>query len=79
MAYVDLNPIRAGINNTPETSAYTAIEERIHHYWSQTRQKPKQVRRYQTQQASPLGQGLLAFATPHTRQTRTSQLPITRE
>ncbi len=29
MAYVDLNPIRAGIANTPETSDYTAIQRRI--------------------------------------------------
>ena len=29
MAYVDLNPIRAGIADTPEESDYTAIQQRI--------------------------------------------------
>ena len=29
MAYVDLNPVRAGISDTPESSDYTSIQERI--------------------------------------------------
>jgi len=29
MAYVDLNPVRAGLAKTPEDSAYTSIQERI--------------------------------------------------
>jgi hypothetical protein len=29
MAYVDLNPVRAGMADTPETSSYTSIQERL--------------------------------------------------
>ena len=34
MVYVDLNPIRASINKTPETSDYTSIQERISSQWN---------------------------------------------
>jgi REP element-mobilizing transposase RayT len=35
MSYVDLNPIRTGISETPETSEFTSIQERIKAYSQQ--------------------------------------------
>jgi hypothetical protein len=35
MSYVDLNPIRAGVAVTPETSEFTSIQERIKAYSQQ--------------------------------------------
>jgi hypothetical protein len=32
MAYVDLNPVRAGLAQTPEQSEYTSIKERSHQF-----------------------------------------------
>ena len=40
MAYVDLNPIRAGISDTPEQSAYTSIQRRIQSH-KQQKDQPK--------------------------------------
>jgi REP element-mobilizing transposase RayT len=36
MAYVDLNPIRAGMAETPEQSEYTSIKERAHRFKQNT-------------------------------------------
>jgi len=36
MSYIDLNPIRASINPTPETSDYTSIQARIQAHQSST-------------------------------------------
>jgi REP element-mobilizing transposase RayT len=56
MAYVDLNPIRAGLAKTPETSAFTSIQLRIRAFQSKARQ-PKTLqpfrRHRQDEQALP--------------------------
>ena len=45
MAYVDLNPIRAGITNSLENSDYTSIQERLIHQATKTKNRSYRQRR----------------------------------
>lgn len=78
MSYVDLNPIRAGVAQQLQDSAFTSIEERIHQHWAKIEQKSKQVRQYQARQYHSLGTGLLEFASSHPAHRSQVRLPITR-
>ena len=46
LAYIDLNPVRAGVADTPEQSEHTSIQHRVK-YWQQNSEK-KQNRNNQT-------------------------------
>ncbi len=49
MAYVDLNPVRAGVANRPECSDYTSIQERIEQWQASEGQKqPLQLKPLKT-------------------------------
>lgn len=60
MAYVDLNPIRAGIAETPETSEYTSIKHRI--AAAQKGAIPKQLARFQGGETKGANPNLIPLA-----------------
>ncbi|MCS5709092.1 hypothetical protein CC99x_009265 [Candidatus Berkiella cookevillensis] len=52
MVYVDLNPVRAGITETPEESEFTSIYERIQHISKQLKvNKPKFIKQLKREKA----------------------------
>ncbi|MCS5708486.1 hypothetical protein CC99x_006145 [Candidatus Berkiella cookevillensis] len=52
MVYVDLNPVRAGITDTPEESEFTSIYERIQHISKQLKvNKPKSIKQQKHEKA----------------------------
>jgi len=74
MAYVDLNPIRAGIASNLEESDFTSIKERLKQFKSYKRQNNKPNADCTTQ-AQP--RSLLPFAaTQHTSSQNISTLPF---
>lgn len=61
MAYVDLNPVRAGIAQTPEASRYTSIRERIHPRFNLSKAIQEQIRSGYLQNFSIQLKPLLTF------------------
>jgi len=70
MMYVDLNPIRAGLCETPENSDYTSIQERLLALADKRRTQKKKAK-----PASPPGQ-LSAKLSPSRQPPKQSPLPI---
>ncbi|MEM7281666.1 MAG: hypothetical protein AAF438_08565 [Pseudomonadota bacterium] len=82
MAYVDLNPIRAGVANTPESSAYTSVSRRLNPQ-DETTQLAKAISEMldsgELRQFKTKVRPLLAFADePKAEESNNKVLPIHR-
>jgi|SRR5690554_6161406 len=71
MAYVDLNPIRAGIAKTPETSDYTSIQERL----GVTQNEPCQDLSTDNTKTMPMAE-LMSFSGNHKADDKPEHLPF---
>ena len=59
MAYVDLNPVRARITDTPETSDFTSIQERIRRFAQDSRRRGRPPKtEVDTRKPEPSANGL---------------------
>jgi len=56
MAYVDLNPIRAGMAETPEESQYTSIRERLLAFAQRKRGRPRKTQAIQPETLASLSE-----------------------
>ena len=64
MAYVDLNPIRAGIEALPEESDYTSIQQRINDFASRGAGRPRKSEKYEKSRKSSNAEATVSRKSP---------------